>query len=114
LVVYRSLQRFLLTVNRALRLGTIASGMWGFRWGWLFGLAAVLQAQFAYVTYPTGINPGGLAAADLNGDGRPDLVIANLGSNSLTILLNDGMGGFTAAAPLSLGALAPQAVLPRT
>ena len=85
--------------------------MRGLRWAWLLGLAAVLQAQFAYVTYPTGINPGGLAAADLNGDGRPDLVIANLGSNSLTILLNDGMGGFSAAAPLSLGALAPQSVL---
>jgi uncharacterized protein (TIGR03437 family) len=85
--------------------------MRGFRWGWLLGLAAVSHAQFTYLTYPTGINPGGVAAADLNGDGRPDLIIANLGSNSLTILLNDGMGGFTAAAPLSLGALSPQSVL---
>src|SRR5580704_3485237 len=85
--------------------------MRGFRWGWLLGLAAVSHAQFTYLTYPTGINPGGVAAADLNGDGRPDLIIANLGSNSLTILLNDGLGGFTAAAPLSLGALAPQSVL---
>src|SRR5580704_7812 len=85
--------------------------MRGFRWGWLLGLAAVSHAQFAYLTYPTGINPSGVTAADLNGDGRPDLVIANLGSNSLTILLNDGMGGFTASPPLSLGALTPQSVL---
>jgi uncharacterized protein (TIGR03437 family) len=83
----------------------------GFRWSWLLGVAAVSQAQFAYLTFPTGINPGAVTAADLNGDGRPDLVIANLGSNSLTILLNDGIGGFTALAPLSLGALSPQSVL---
>jgi FG-GAP-like repeat len=85
--------------------------MRGFRWGWLLSLATVSHAQFAYLTYPTGINPSGLTAADLNGDGRPDLVIANLGSNSLTILLNDGMGRFTPSPPLSLGTLAPQSVL---
>lgn len=29
-------------------------------------------------------------ATDLNGDGRPDLVVANAGSNSLSILINNG------------------------
>jgi len=85
--------------------------MQGFRWALLAGLAAVSQAQFAYLTYPTGINPSGVTAADLNGDGKPDLVIANLGSNWLTILINDGRGGFTAAAPVNLGMLSPQSVL---
>ncbi len=103
---------FLLAVNRSAAVELQSRQKCGvFGGAWLLGLAAVSQAQFAYLTYPTGINPGGVTAADLNGDGRPDLVIANLGSNSLTILLNDGMGGFTAAAPLSLGALAPQSVL---
>jgi len=84
--------------------------MRGFRWVLLVGLAAVSQAQIAYLTYPTGIDPAAVTAGDLNGDGRPDLVIANLGSNSLTILLNDGMGGFSAAAPVNLSMLSPQSV----
>jgi len=55
------------------------------------------------LTYATGIYPSSVTAADLNGDGRPDLVIANVGSDSLTILLNDGTGGFNTLAPFSLG-----------
>ena len=35
--------------------------------------------------------------ADLNGDGRPDLVVADKGSNDVSILLNQATadGGFT-------------------
>ncbi len=36
----------------------------------------------------------GLAVADLNGDGHPDVVTANQGSDSASIYLNDGKGGF--------------------
>jgi uncharacterized protein (TIGR03437 family) len=67
------------------------------------GLAATSVAQTGYLTYPTGISPSGVTAADLNGDGLPDLVIANSGSNSLTVLLNNGTGGFTALPPIVLG-----------
>ncbi len=70
---------------------------------YLFLLATVAQGQSDYLTYSTGVTPQGVAAADLNGDGKPDLAIANAGSNSLTILLNDGKGGFTALTPLVLG-----------
>ncbi len=42
-----------------------------------------LRAQNGYQTYSAGVNPGGITAADFNGDGKPDLAIANLGSNSL-------------------------------
>ena len=36
----------------------------------------------------------GLAVADLNGDGYPDLVTANQVSDSVSVYLNNGSGGF--------------------
>lgn len=44
--------------------------------------------------FPAGTTPGSVAIADLNGDGKPDLAVANLKSNDVTILLGDGKGGF--------------------
>ncbi len=38
--------------------------------------------------YRIGQNPIGVVAADLNGDGRPDLATANADSDSVTVLLN--------------------------
>ncbi|HLJ93499.1 MAG TPA: VCBS repeat-containing protein, partial [Gemmataceae bacterium] len=35
-----------------------------------------------------------IAAADFNGDGAPDLAVVSMGSSDVTILLNDGQGGF--------------------
>lgn len=44
----------------------------------------------------TGTNPVSVAVADVNGDGRPDLIVANEGSNTVSILLNEPVGnGFT-------------------
>ena len=40
----------------------------------------------------TGTNPVGVTVADLNGDGVPDLVVANKGSNDVSILLGQGTG----------------------
>jgi hypothetical protein len=45
-------------------------------------------------TYSAGTSPGVLTSADLNGDSRPDLAVANRLSNSLSILLNTGNGSF--------------------
>ena len=39
-----------------------------------------------------GTNPVGITVADVNGDGRPDLVVANKGSNDVSILLNQKQG----------------------
>lgn len=42
----------------------------------------------------TGYFPAWLAAADMNGDGRQDLVIGNSYSNSISVLLSQGSGKF--------------------
>jgi hypothetical protein len=59
----------------------------------------------------TGSLPRSLAAGDFNLDGKPDLAVANLGSNDVTIILGNGNGGFTQAtgSPISAGSL-PQFV----
>jgi uncharacterized repeat protein (TIGR01451 family) len=44
-----------------------------------------------------GSGPVSVAAADLNGDAKPDLAVANVSSGNVTILLGDGSGNFTAA-----------------
>jgi VCBS repeat protein len=38
--------------------------------------------------FSTGSFPRGVAVADFNGDGKPDLAIANSGSNTVEILSN--------------------------
>jgi hypothetical protein len=58
--------------------------------------------------YLAGFYPEWLSAADMNGDGRMDLVVANSYSNSVTVLINHGAGNFTStphnyATPLLLG-----------
>jgi hypothetical protein len=45
--------------------------------------------------FSCGKNPNDIAVGDFNGDGNPDLVIANTETPYLTILLGDGKGGFT-------------------
>jgi hypothetical protein len=42
-------------------------------------------------------------AADLNGDGKMDLISANNNGNSLTIFTNNGAGGFTSNSTVSVG-----------
>src|SRR5712692_8152366 len=63
----------------------------------LAGLAAPLRAEplfFDPVSYGTGNNPYAVAIADLNRDGRPDIVVANYGSNTVSVLLGIGGGAF--------------------
>ena len=42
--------------------------------------------------------PGGIAAADVNGDGTPDLVVTKSERDEVDVFLGDGKGGFTRGA----------------
>ena len=48
-------------------------------------------------TQATGANPVAVAAGDFNGDGIPDLAVADRSAGTLTILLGDGTGNYSAA-----------------
>ncbi len=49
----------------------------------------------AQKTFGTGSQPFMVTAADVNGDGRPDLIVANNGSNTVSVLLNTTAPGAT-------------------
>ncbi len=44
------------------------------------------------VSYTTGSFPGSLAVADLNADGKPDVVVVNFETNSVSVFLGNGNG----------------------
>ena len=43
--------------------------------------------------FSTGVGSNSVAIGDINGDGKPDLTIANAGSNSVSVLRNTGSNG---------------------
>jgi hypothetical protein len=49
---------------------------------------------FTEVVVPTGKGPGPIAITDVNGDGKPDILVANQESENLSVLLGDGKGHF--------------------
>jgi hypothetical protein len=49
---------------------------------------ATVPSFAAQQTFATGAGPISIIAADINGDGKPDLVVANNGSNTVSVLLN--------------------------
>lgn len=62
-------------------------------------------------SYNVGTNPSAVAVADFNGDGKPDIAVANQGSNSITVLFNDGSGGFGGAPVTLTTGKGPSAIL---
>jgi hypothetical protein len=73
----------------------------------VFWAAAASQATFDEVTIPAGNEPGSVAIADLNHDGKLDIVIANTASETMSVLLGDGKGHFQPApgSPFPVGHL---------
>jgi|CZKL01.1.fsa_nt_gi hypothetical protein len=63
--------------------------------------------SFRQATIPTGNGPRYVAVADVNLDGKPDLVVANAESGTVTVLLGEGQGNFhaTEASPIAAGHL---------
>src|SRR2546423_2725228 len=53
--------------------------------------------------YPVGAGPYSVAAGDLNGDNRLDLVVANSLANSVSVLLGNGDGTFQPARNFDAG-----------
>lgn len=51
-------------------------------------------------------NPEGVAGADLNGDGRPELVVANSSANTMSVLSNQTVAGASLASSASQQTLA--------
>ncbi len=64
----------------------------------LFGFNAILNVGLI-----SGSSPENVVAVDVNGDGKPDLVCADFGDDTLTVLTNNGSGGFGTGAILSVG-----------
>ncbi|HWY25125.1 MAG TPA: FG-GAP-like repeat-containing protein, partial [Nevskia sp.] len=69
---------------------------------------AALPSFAAAASFSVGSGPHGLAFGDFNGDGRPDLVVANSGSGNVSVLFNTTATGaatpsFAAAASFAAG-----------
>jgi FG-GAP-like repeat/IPT/TIG domain/Secretion system C-terminal sorting domain len=55
---------------------------------------SITSSSFAIkVDFATGLNPCSSAIGDVDGDSKPDLVVANQGSNSLSVFLNTSVSG---------------------
>src|SRR5690349_15276668 len=53
-----------------------------------------LLSFFTAPTFPVGTTPVAEAVGDFNGDGKPDLVMVNQGSNTVSVLPGNGDGTF--------------------
>lgn len=53
--------------------------------------------EFEEVVIPVGKGPGSIAIAELNHDGKPDIIVANRADETVSVLLGDGKGRFVPA-----------------
>jgi hypothetical protein len=57
--------------------------------------ASLASIQFDENVLPVGLDPGSIMVADVNHDGKLDIIVANTASDSVSVLLGDGHGHFT-------------------
>jgi hypothetical protein len=72
-------------------------------------LTSAAMGFLAPVETSVGQNPVGVAVGDFNHDGNPDLVVADSGGKEVSVLLGDGMGGFSNANHFATG-IGPKAL----
>lgn len=72
--------------------------------------ASCVSPSFATPTnFTAGIGSLNNAVGDVNLDGKPDVIIANAAGNNFSVLLNNGMGGFSTTVLSTLG-FAPDSI----
>ena len=61
----------------------------------------------APIEFPTGQGPAGIVIADFTGDGKPDVITANFGASSISLLRHNGLTGHHAGflPPVSFNAI---------
>ena len=79
-------------LNFAMMLSAALAANWG-----MPSLGVTFPIASMYSRHPVGTAPGSVEIADLNVDGKPDIIVANEQSNNVTILLGKLNGGFTQA-----------------
>ncbi|MBS9770267.1 MAG: VCBS repeat-containing protein, partial [Trichodesmium erythraeum GBRTRLIN201] len=73
-------------------------------WGILVEVEATQEVYFERVgDFPVGDEPKSVAVEDFNGDGIPDLAVANYSSDNVSVLLGKGDGSFGSATNFPVG-----------
>jgi len=69
----------------------------------LFDNADGTFGQIGEVDFPAGSRPGAVRVQDLNGDGFQDLIVANAGSDSISLVIGKANGEFLDPQPIAVG-----------
>ena len=87
-------EQYTITVNAGTGSGTVELDLNGTGIHDLAGNPLPGGSFLPQTAYATGTQPYSVAIGDVNGDGKPDLVVSNYGSNSVSVLLGNGDGTF--------------------